>query len=149
MSRYTSEEILELAVKGNVLIRGWGAAALTCATCHARRLRAYLRAVAERENVLMERVGIRDRAAARREIERNDAAHNGTMQRLFGVDRHDPALYGLVLNTARIPIASCVEHIAATVNSQAFRETAESRQALADQLIRSKVYSALNRRFGS
>ena len=32
LSRYTAQEILELAVKGNVLIRGWGAT-YPCARC--------------------------------------------------------------------------------------------------------------------
>jgi hypothetical protein len=103
----------------------------------------------DRERVLLKRLGIDDRATARREIERNDAAHNGTMQRLFGIDWTDPALYALVLNTARIPVANCVEHIAQLAESEAFRETPESRQALTDQLILSKVHSALDRRFGS
>ena len=97
----------------------------------------------------MQRLGITDRATARREIERNDAAHNGTMQRLFGIDWTDPALYASVLNTARIPIADCVEHIVNVAGSPAFQETAQSRMALSDQLILSKVHSALDRRLGS
>jgi cytidylate kinase len=84
----------------------------------------------DRERVLMQRLGIRDPAIARREIERNDAAHNGTMQRLFGIDWTDPALYALVLNTARIPVADCIEHIAKVVESAPFRVTAESRMAV-------------------
>jgi cytidylate kinase len=71
------------------------------------------------------------------------------MQRLFGIDWTDPALYALVLNTARTQVADCVEHIVKVVESTTFRETAESRMALSDQLILSKVHSALDRRFGS
>ena len=148
MSRYTAEEILELAVKGNVLIRGWGATYLLRNVPHVVCVRICA-PMADRERVLMERLGITDRATARREIERNDAAHNGTMQRLFGIDWTDPALYALVLNTARIPIADCVEHIVNVAGSPAFQETAQSRMALSDQLILSKVHSALDRRFGS
>jgi cytidylate kinase len=148
MSRYTSEEILELAVKGNVLIRGWGATYLLRNVPHVVCVRICA-PMADRERVLMQRLGITDRATARREIERNDAAHNGTMQRLFGIDWTDPALYALVLNTARVPIADCVEHIARMVESPAFQETAQSRTALSDQLILSKVHSALDRRFGN
>lgn len=148
MSRYTAEEILELAVKGNVLIRGWGATYLLRNVPHVVCVRICA-PMADRERVLMQRLGITDRATARREIERNDAAHNGTMQRLFGIDWTDPALYALVLNTARIPIADCVEHIVNVAGSPAFQETAQSRMALSDQLILSKVHSALDRRFGS
>ena len=123
VSRYTAEEILERAVKGNVLIRGWGATYLLRNVPHVVCVRICA-PMADRERVLMQRLGIRDPAIARREIERNDAAHNGTMQRLFGIDWTDPALYALVLNTARIPVADCIEHIVKVVESGPFRETA-------------------------
>jgi cytidylate kinase len=123
VSRYTAEEILERAVKGSVLIRGWGATYLLRNVPHVVCVRICAPMV-DRERVLMQRLGIRDPAIARREIERNDAAHNGTMQRLFGIDWTDPALYALVLNTARIPVADCIEHIAKVVESAPFRVTA-------------------------
>lgn len=148
MSRYTAEEILELAVKGNVLIRGWGATYLLRSVPHVVCVRICA-PMADRERVLMQRMGIADPATARREIERNDAAHNGTMQRMFGIDWTDPALYTLVLNTARIPVAECVEHIVRVVESAPFQETEGARMALLDQLILSKVHSTLDRRFGS
>lgn len=148
MSRYTAEEILELAAKGNVLIRGWGATYLLREVPHVLCVRICA-PMADRERVLMQRVGLTDRANARREIERNDAAHNGTMQRLFGIDWTDPALYALVLNTGRIPVADCVEHIVRAVQSPSFQETEQARTALTDQLILSKVHSVLDRRFGS
>jgi len=148
MSRYTSEEILELAARGNVLIRGWGATYLLRNVPHVVCVRICA-PMADRETVLMQRLGISDRATARREIERNDNAHNGTMQRLFGIDWHDPELYSVVFNTARVPVAACVDHIARLALSPAFTETEQSRMALSDQVIRSQVHSALERRFGS
>jgi len=148
VSHYTAEQILDIAAKGNALIRGWGATYLLRNVPHVVCVRICA-PMQDRERVLMERLGINDPAIARREIERNDSAHNGTMQRLFGIDWTDPALYALVLNTARISVADCVEHIVKVAESPAFRETAESRIALDDQLILSKVYSALDQRFGS
>lgn len=148
MSRYTSDEILELAARGNVLIRGWGATYLLRNVPHVVCVRICA-PMADRESVLMQRMGITDRAAARREIERNDSAHNGTMQRLFGIDWHDPELYSVVLNTARVPVEACVDHIERLAQSPAFKETDASRMALMDQVIRSKVYTALDRRFGT
>ena len=102
-----------------------------------------------RETVLMERLGIEDAANARREIERNDAAHNGTMQRLFGIDWEDPSLYAIVLNTARVAIAECVECIVRLTETPAFRETPESRSALMDEVIMARVRFALERHFGA
>ena len=148
VSRYTAEQILDLAVKGNVLIRGWGATYLLRNVPHVVCVRICA-PMPDRERVLMQRLGINDRATARREIERNDAAHNGTMQRLFGIDWTDPALYSLVLNTARIEVADCIEHIIRVMQTPKFQETPASRMSLNDQLILSKVHSALDQRFGN
>ena len=71
----------------------------------------------------MQRLGLKDFAAARREIERDDAAHNGAMRRIFGIDRTDPAHYTIVLNTARVPVQECVDCIGQLVQSPAFAET--------------------------
>src|SRR5262249_44323144 len=84
MSRYTAQEILQLAFKGNVLIRGWGAAYLLRLIPHVICVRICA-PMAFREQVLMQRLGLTDRAVARAEIEGNDRAHNGTMQKLFGI----------------------------------------------------------------
>jgi cytidylate kinase len=106
MSRYTAQEILELAAKGNVLIRGWGATYLLRSVPHIVCARICA-PMPFRERVLMERLGQKDAALARREVLRNDAAHNGTMQRLFGVHWEDPSLYAIVLNTARVSVPKC------------------------------------------
>ena len=148
MSRYTAQEILELAVKGNVLIRGWGATYLLRNVPHVVCVRICA-PMPFRARVLMKRLGIADPAAARREIERNDAAHNGTMQKLFGIEWTDPSLYSVVLNTARVPIDLCVETIVRLVESDAYEETAKSRIDLMDRLIEARVRSALDHSFGA
>jgi hypothetical protein len=102
-----------------------------------------------RTRVLMQRAGITDPAIARREIERSDAAHNGTMQRLFGVDWRDAELYAATLNTERVTPDACVEHIARLVESDAFRETPASRGALRDRVVTARVHSALRNRFSA
>jgi cytidylate kinase len=148
LSRYTAQEILELAVRGNVLIRGWGATYLLRSVPHVVCVRICA-PMALREKVLMQRLSINDRALARQEIERNDAAHNGTMQRMFGIDWTDATHYAIVLNTGRVPIEDCVEHIVRLTESAAFRETPQSRGALMDELVETRVRDALDRRFGA
>lgn len=148
MSRYTAQEILELAVKGNVLIRGWGASYLLRSIPHVICVRICA-PMLFRERVLMERLGVGIAANARREIERSDAAHNGTMQRLFGIDWEDPSLYAIVLNTARVPVQDCVEHIVRLAESSTFQETARSRNVLMDQVILFRARAAMDRRFGA
>lgn len=148
LSRYTAQEILELAVRGNVLIRGWGATYLLRSVPHVVCVRICA-PMPFREQVLMRRVGIKDNAVARSAIEGNDTAHNRIMQKLFGVDWMEATLYAAVLNTARVPVQDCVEHIARLAESAAFQETTQSRAALADELVLSRVRSALERRFGT
>ncbi len=146
LSRYTAQEILELAVKGNVLIRGWGATYLLRSVPHVICVRICA-PMPFREQVLMKRLGIRDHLLARHEIEGNDAAHNGTMQKLFGIDWTDPSLYSIVLNTARVPVEDCVDHIARLAESPAFQATPESRAQLIDDLILSRVRASIEQRF--
>jgi cytidylate kinase len=147
LSRYTAQEILELAAKSNVLIRGWGATYLLRDIPHVLcvRICAPLEA---RARELMRRLGIDDVALARNEIARNDAAHNGTMQKLFGIDWTDASLYAVVLNTARVPVDDCVEHIVRIAKSPAFQETEETRRMLLDRLVESRVRAELEKRFG-
>ncbi|MCH9806484.1 MAG: cytidylate kinase family protein [Alphaproteobacteria bacterium] len=147
MSRYTALEILELAAKGNVLIRGWGGSYLLRSVPHVLAVRICA-PISYRQQVLKERIGIEDADTARLEIERNDAAHNGAMQRLFGIDWRDASLFPIILNSARVSVKDCVEIIAELAQRPAFTETPESRRALMDELIHARVRSALEREVG-
>ena len=143
----TEQEIFELAAKGNVLIRGWGSVYLLRSVPHAFSVRVCA-PMEFREAVVMQRLGLKDRAAARREIERDDAAHNGAMQGMFGIDWTDPAHYTIVLNTARVPVQECVDCIVRLVQSPAFAETEDSKAELRNQLISARVRSTLELHFG-
>jgi len=144
----TAQEIFELAAKGNVLIRGWGSVYLLRSVRHVLSVRVCA-PMEFREAVLMQRLGLKDGAAARREIERDDAVHNGTMQRMFGIDWTDPAHYTIVLNTARVPVQECVDCIVRLVQSPAFAETEESKAELMNRLIFARIRAALERHIGS
>ena len=148
LSRYTAQEILELAGQGKTLIRGWGATYLLQSVPHAICVRICA-PMSFRTQVLMQRLSIKDQRVAQREIERSDAAHNNTMRRMFGVDWQDPGLYTLALNTARVSVDDCVDQITRLAKSPAFQETDSSKLALLDQIILARVHDALDRRFGS
>jgi cytidylate kinase len=148
LSRYTAQEILELAAQGKTLIRGWGATFLLQSVPHAICVRICA-PMSFRTHVLMQRLSITDQRIARREIERSDAAHNNTMRRMFGIDWQDPGLYTLALNTARVSVDDCVEQITRLAKSPAFQETDSSKRALLDQIILARIHDALDRRFGS
>ena len=146
LARYTAEEILELANQGNVLIRGWGACAVLRDVPHVVRVRVCA-PMEVRERNVMERSEVKYRGAARREIERNDAAHRTTLQGAYGIDREDSMRYDVVLNTERNSVETCAKLICDLVESPEFRETEASRSILGDKALEAHVRIKLRERF--
>lgn len=147
MWRFTAQEIFELALEGNVLIRGWGATTVLEPVAHVVCVRLCA-PMAFREQVLMDRREITDRAVVRRDIQQNDAAHARTIDRFFGVDWRDPVPYDIVLNTGRVPVKTCVQLVRQLAASPEYQETEESRGVLADKLLEARVRAALLDHFG-
>jgi cytidylate kinase len=142
ISIFTAEEVFDLAVKGDVLIRGWGGTLLLRSVPHIARIRVCA-PLEVRVKRLMERLETDDEALARHEVEVDDAARAQRMGEHFDVKWGDPTLYDLTLNTERVSIASCVEQVLALVKRPEFQETPESRRKLADLAIDAKARAAL------
>jgi cytidylate kinase len=145
LAQYTAEEILELAQRGRVLIRGWGACVLLREVPHVARVRVCA-PMALRERNVMERRS-RNRDAARREIERNDAEHKRTLYSAFGVDREDPLLYDLVLNTGRLSVETCAKLVLELAESLELRESNASQAILNDKVLEAHMRIKLAERF--
>jgi cytidylate kinase len=139
ISIFTAEEVYDLAVKGNVLIRGWGGTLLLRDVPHIPRIRVCA-PLEVRVKRLMERL---ETDLARREIEADDAARASRMEQHFNVRWGDPTLYDLTLNTERVPVAHCVDQVLALVGSEAFQETPQSRRHLADLALQARARAAL------
>jgi cytidylate kinase len=146
LARHTAEEILALAEKGNVVIRGWGACLLLRGVPHVARVRICA-PMELRERSVMQQRGFKEAGAARQEIERNDAAHKRTLKAAFGVDREDAWLYDLVLNTERLSTETCVRLVGDLVASPEFAETEASRAILADRALEARIRVRLAERF--
>ena len=142
LALYEAEEILQLAAKGNVLIRGWGATNLLRPISHVVCVRIGA-PFNLRVKWLMERLETDDEEFAREEIRQSDAAHIANMQSQFGVTWGDPMVYDLVLNTERVSVETCVEQIKQLVQRPEFQETAESRAQLANLTLEYRIRSAL------
>jgi cytidylate kinase len=142
ISIFTAEEVLDRALKGNVLIRGWGATLLLRGVAHIPCIRVCA-PMEIRVRRLMERLETDDEALARHEIEVDDAARSSRMAEHFNVTWGDPTLYDLTLNTERVPIPTCVEQVVALAKSAAFQETPGSRQHLADLALQTRARAAL------
>ena len=147
LSHFTAEEVLELATRGNVLIRGWGAAQLLRDVQHVICVRVCA-PMANRIAEMKQRLGIDDDDAARREIERNDDAHARAVHRQFNVDWRDATGYDLVINTAHIPIEVGISLLQQLAKSGAFEPTDQSREALFDRLLQARIRTVLEERIG-
>ena len=147
LAHYTAEEILDLANQGNVLIRGWGACVVLREVSHVVRVRVCA-PMEVREQAVMERSDVKYRSAARREIERNDAAHRRALHNVYGFDREAPMLYDLVLNTERNSAETCAKLVCDLAESPEFRETDASRALLNDKALEAHVRIKLRERFG-
>ena len=142
ISIFTAEEIFDLAVKGNVLIRGWGATLWLRPVSHIPAIQVCA-PMPLRVKRLMDRLETDDENLARKEIRTDDAARSARMFEHFDVEWGDPSLYDLTLNTERMPIAGCVDMVVAVARSPAFAETPESRQQLLDLALAAHVRAAL------
>ena len=142
ISIFTAEEIFDLAVKGNVLIRGWGATMWLRPVAHIPGVKI-CSPMALRVKRLMARLETDDEDLARKEIRIDDAARAARMSEHFNVEWGDPSLYDLTLNSERIPVASCVDMVVALSRNPAFAETPESRQHLLDLALAAHVRGAL------
>lgn len=139
---FTAEEVFAQAVRGNVVLRGWGATCLLRPVRHVVRVRV-TRSFERRVEWVMEHVGTEDRDAAESEVRRSDAAHAARMNAQFGVTWGDPLLYDMVLNTDRVSVDSCAEQILALSRRPEFQETAESREVLEGLALSARVRAAL------
>jgi len=142
VAMYSSEEVYELANKGNVVLRGWGATCLLRPVPHVVCVRI-TRSFNKRVEWLMNNLETDDRDFAESEIRRSDHAHATRMHHQFGVTWGDPVLYDLVLNTDRLSVHSCVEQIRQLTTRPEFQESEASRQLLANMTLAARVRSAL------
>jgi cytidylate kinase len=133
LSQYTLDQILDLALKDNVLIRGWGAAALFQGIRDVVCVRVCA-PMASRVAVTMERLGTKDADAVRGEIESFDATHARAMRAAFNFDWNDALLYHIVLNTARVPVDECVRAVCQLARRLGSQDDFATKKALAERL---------------
>ncbi|HEX8940761.1 MAG TPA: cytidylate kinase-like family protein [Candidatus Limnocylindrales bacterium] len=97
---FTEQVIREIARSGDAIIVGRGGVFVLRDLPHA--LHVFLRAPeAARLSVVRERFELDDEAARRR-LREVEAQRNAYIREVYGHDRDDPALYDLVIDTARL-----------------------------------------------
>ncbi|MEO6409750.1 MAG: cytidylate kinase family protein [Burkholderiaceae bacterium] len=141
---FTEQEVLDTALKGNVVFRGWGATNLLRLVPHIPCIRVSA-PLEVRVRHMMERLRTDDHDKVLHEIRRNDAAHADTVRRLFGVSYEDPWLYDATFNTEKTSVDFCIDRIVGMVNHADFAETAESRALLKQMALKSHIRTALRK----
>lgn len=139
---YTAEELLDAAVRGNVVLRGWGSTLLLRAVPHIPCIRI-MRPFEQRVKWLMQQLDTDDIELAESEIRRSDHSNASRMHEQFGVNWGDPVLFDLVLNTDRLSVDSCVQQIKALVARPEFAPTPQSVALLEGMALSARVRSAL------
>lgn len=140
----TPAQILEIAARGGVIIRGWGATRLLRPIPHVLCVR--IQAPMEfRVEQMVARLRV-DAATARREIARSDASHTNAFWRLFESDWRKADDYDLVLNTAHLGVDTCTDLLANALRNPLFRETEVSRRKLEDRLLSARLEEVLHAR---
>ena len=147
LSSYSAEEILQIAQKDNVLIRGWGATELLKDVAHVLRVRICA-PMAVRVDRMMARMGIDDAAVARREIERSDTAHTRVMHKFFDADWQDPINYHVVLNTDVVPVETCIDQVRQLAEQPVYATSDASRGVVADKIIEAHIRAVLDESTG-
>ena len=142
MGQFAAETILELASRGNVILRGWGAAHLLCDFPDVLRLRVCA-PMRMRETVVMERTGIQERDTVRKEIEAYDAAHAGVIRRCYGGAWQCTENYDIVLNGGRFSVGECIDQILQILSNDRYRKTEAARQPIADKLLQLRIQQRL------
>ena len=137
----TPSEILGLALRGDVLIRGWGAPRLLRSIPHILTVRVCA-PVEQRVEEMCRRLGL-DARTARREIDRSDAEHAHAFLRFFASDWRSPTNYDMVLNTGHLSVESCADILIDAARSATLAETAESRRMLEDRLLEARIAERL------
>jgi cytidylate kinase len=138
---YGAEQVFDLALEGNVLIRGWGATSLLKDIGSVPCIRVCA-PLANRMQWLMERLETDDEDLVREEIERSDNAHGARIRQNFGIDWTDPLQYHLVLNTGFVSIAGCVEQVVHLSRLPEFQPTPASAAKLRGRALEARIRAA-------
>lgn len=84
-----------------------------------------------------------DREEALKQIKASDKKFNSWTRHMYGFEWKDPSLYDIVFNLGRMSLEGAVETILAMIARGDFDPTDASKQAFADELLASLVWSAI------
>ena len=133
---------LKKCIDEKLVYHGFSGQQLICRVAHV--LRVLIIADDEfRIQMAKDKLGV-DWEFAHEQIVRSDKKFSKWTRTMYGFEWQDPSLYDLVINIGRIGVESAVETILKVIETGDFDPTDDSRQAFADELLASLVWSALS-----
>jgi cytidylate kinase len=138
---FVQEALCERAKGDRVIYHGNAGHLLLSGISHVLCVRL-IAPPAYRVAVVMERQQLK-REDAIRYIEQMDRQRQSWTRYLYGVDWLDPSLYDLTVNLQTLAVEGAVEVVAAAALRPEFQPTEESRTAMANLLLASRVRAAL------
>lgn len=142
LNLHARADLLEAALKGNVLIRGWGAPYLLRAVRHIPRIRVCA-PLPRRVRFVQNMLDYNDPDRVLGEISRSDCAYGSSLRMSRRPNSADPWHYDLVLNTENDPVDYCVAEILKLVRHPRFTQTEASRATLENLALRARVLATL------
>jgi cytidylate kinase len=139
--------LLDVAEQDNVVINSRGGQILLRGIPHALRIRVIapfdlrVKRVVKKMTAQGESVDIRTTSEM---VRRSDREKFGRIRYLYDVDWGDPALYDLVINTEKLATDGAVEVILGLLRRPELAATEDSRQAVRDRALASRVRAALS-----
>jgi cytidylate kinase len=138
---FVQAALCERVQQDDVVYHGNAGHLLLPGVSHVLRVRL-IAPVEFRDRVLREREDISDDEAVE-QITKLDREREKWTRFLYGVDWLDAELYDLCINLRTLDVADAVRLVEFAARSPRFESTAESRQALADLVLQSRVGAAL------
>jgi cytidylate kinase len=138
---FVQAALCERADRDNLVYHGNAGQLLLRGVSHVVCLRL-ISPLAFRVEMVMKREGL-DRKEAERIIERVDRQRQQWTHFLYGVDWLDPTLYDLVINLRTLDLEGAVEVAAAVTGREEFAPTEQSRRAMSDLSLASRVQAAI------
>jgi cytidylate kinase len=138
---YIKVALLEYARKGNVVYHGHAGHLLLTEIPQVLKIRI-IADKDDRINLLQKRENVTKEAAAEI-IENEDKNRIHWTRYLYKMDLHDPKLYDIVINIGNLTIEDACEIICVAARSSSYLVTDESKQAVEDLAIASRLRVAL------
>jgi cytidylate kinase len=140
---FSRKDLFEVALRGDVVIRGWAAPHLLHSVGHIPCVRIWA-PIGSRIQNLKKVLNSEDEGSILNQIRRSDRAYAATLRMSLRRNGEDARNYDLVLDTERHSIDHCVDAIVQLARLPQFQETDDSAAMLKRMALHAQIGAALS-----